>query len=727
MMVCTNTIKNHMENQCTSGSAFACVFCLDPSPSQTNMLRDQPLAKSHCKNRIIRKVNPLDQLLRLGLSHSLPEMTDLAIELEATENSEDANNFLPGSSHTKSKGNGIDAVQTSMVSPDIELGVNHNDIWLLFNEAQQNILYLNKQRLMAMEKLNKIQKEKELLLSRIKQLESEKMSGTLDGTTTVPKEKTKPKGDKPVIFGELLLRIDSMVLSGAISHGEASDLRSMVMEDKAMLADAFHDLHKNDGELLVCLRRFYDQSRRTGLHIVQICTELEPVASVGSLATYVTGLSRALQRKGNTVEVILPKYAILNLEQVHGFRKAEAEFHSYFSGQWHPNRIWTGIVHGIAVTFIEPIHLAAFFSREGIYGYSDDLERFTYFSRAALDYIVKSKKKPDIFHIHGWQTSVIGPLFWDFFVNQGLETTRLLLTCHGFDSQCVERPEKLALCGLDPPQLHRSDRLQDNSGNHLVNLLKGGVVYSNKVAIVSSLHSKDAVIESMSYGLETTLAIHREKVLVIPYGFDDTKWDPSKDNFLPVNYSSEDPKGKATCRTALRQRLRFVDQTSAAMVGCIYTEVSEIDVENLKAVVCLALGKGAQFIFLGSSTTPEVEAALESLRKELKDQNVRFINKYNEALSHLLKAIKYGTIPVAVNPNESRLVRHAEGQEFGSTKSSRILSMFANVSLSQALDDMKYDGIGWSKKIKDAMSEDLSWDSECCDMYMDAYMSMKNL
>ncbi|KAL4179991.1 hypothetical protein AMTRI_Chr13g122950 [Amborella trichopoda] len=630
-----------------------------------------------------------------------------------SRNSEDANNFLPGSSHTKSKGNGIDAVQTSMVSPDIELGVNHTDIWLLFNEAQQNILYLNKQRLMAMEKLNKIQKEKELLLSRIKQLESEKMAGTLDGTTTVPKEKTKPKGDKSVIFGELLLRIDSMVLSGAISHGEASDLRSMVMEDKAMLADAFHDLHKNDGELLVCLRRFYDQSRQTGLHIVQICTELEPVASVGSLATYVTGLSRALQRKGNTVEVILPN-----------------------------------IVHGIAVTFIEPIHLAAFFSREGIYGYSDDLERFTYFSRAALDYIVKSKKKPDILHIHGWQTSVIGPLFWDFFVNQGLETTRLLLTCHGFDSQCVERPEKLALCGLDPPQLHRSDRLQDNSGNHLVNLLKGGVVYSNKVAIVSSLHSKDAVIESMSHGLETTLAIHREKVLVIPYGFDDTKWDPSKDNFLPVNYSSEDPKGKATCRTALRQRLRFVDQTSAAMVGCIYTEVSEIDVENLKAVVCLALGKGAQFIFLGSSTTPEVEAALESLRKELKEQNVRFINKYNEALSHLviagsdillcasfhdpklhlpLKAIKYGTIPVAVNPNESRLVRHAEGQEFGSTKSSRILSMFANVSLSQALDDMKYDGIGWSKKIKDAMSEDLSWDSECCDMYIDAYMSMKNL
>lgn len=46
---------------------------------------------------------------------------------------------------------------------------------------------------------------------------------------------------------------------------------------------------------------------RKGFHIIHICTEMAPVVSVGSLASYVTGLSRALQRKGNLVEVILPK------------------------------------------------------------------------------------------------------------------------------------------------------------------------------------------------------------------------------------------------------------------------------------------------------------------------------------------------------------------------------------------------------------------------------------
>lgn len=88
---------------------------------------------------------------------------------------------------------------------------------------------------------------------------------------------------------------------------------------------------------------------------------------------------------------------------------------------------------------------------------------------------------------------------------QGLGGTRIMLTCQSFESQaraplcvsftilllewfwnapslltisechmcqCVEQPEKLALCGLDPYGLHCSDRLQDNNKSHLVNVLK---------------------------------------------------------------------------------------------------------------------------------------------------------------------------------------------------------------------------------------------------------------
>jgi glycogen synthase len=50
--------------------------------------------------------------------------------------------------------------------------------------------------------------------------------------------------------------------------------------------------------------------------------------------------------------------------------------------------------------------------------YQFDAFRFTYFSRASLDYIVKSGKQPDVLHIHNWETSIVGPLFWDIFVKQ---------------------------------------------------------------------------------------------------------------------------------------------------------------------------------------------------------------------------------------------------------------------------------------------------------------------
>lgn len=69
---------------------------------------------------------------------------------------------------------------------------------------------------------------------------------------------------------------------------------------------------------------------------------MDPVVSVGSLGSYVTGLSRALQRKGNLVEVILPKYKSLNLTEVQGLQDTQAEFYSYFNGQLHVNKIWTG-------------------------------------------------------------------------------------------------------------------------------------------------------------------------------------------------------------------------------------------------------------------------------------------------------------------------------------------------------------------------------------------------
>ena len=70
-----------------------------------------------------------------------------------------------------------------------------------------------------------------------------------------------------------------------------------------------------------------------------------------------------------------PWYAIMDLDEVQGLQEIKAGFYSYFNGQQHGNRIWTGVVSGIGVSFIEPLYYSSFFSREKVYGYSDDFER----------------------------------------------------------------------------------------------------------------------------------------------------------------------------------------------------------------------------------------------------------------------------------------------------------------------------------------------------------------
>ncbi|RCV31348.1 hypothetical protein SETIT_6G169700v2 [Setaria italica] len=77
------------------------------------------------------------------------------------------------------------------------------DIMELFSQAQRNILSLNKQRLLAMEELKKLQDENKSLLQEIEVLETEVQGVPLEAVQSST-------------FCELLLRIDTMVVSGMI-------------------------------------------------------------------------------------------------------------------------------------------------------------------------------------------------------------------------------------------------------------------------------------------------------------------------------------------------------------------------------------------------------------------------------------------------------------------------------------------------------------------------------
>ena len=48
-------------------------------------------------------------------------------------------------------------------------------------------------------------------------------------------------------------------------------------------------------------------------------------------------------------------------------------------------------------------------------------ERFTFFCRAALEFMLKSGKHPDIIHCHDWQTGIVPVLLYDIYKYLGME------------------------------------------------------------------------------------------------------------------------------------------------------------------------------------------------------------------------------------------------------------------------------------------------------------------
>jgi glycogen synthase len=199
---------------------------------------------------------------------------------------------------------------------------------------------------------------------------------------------------------------------------------------------------------------------------------MAPVAKVGGLGDVLTALSKALQKKGHLVEIILPKYDCMQYECILDLRVLDLAVESYFDGRLFKNKIWVGTVAGLPVYFIEPHHPGNYFWRGQLYGEHDDFKRFSFFSRAALELIYQSGKKPDIIHCHDWQTAFIAPLYWDIYAPMGLNSARICFTCHNFEYQGTAHASDLASCGLDVHHLNRPDRMQDHSSRDRINPVK---------------------------------------------------------------------------------------------------------------------------------------------------------------------------------------------------------------------------------------------------------------
>ena len=228
------------------------------------------------------------------------------------------------------------------------------------------------------------------------------------------------------------------------------------------------------------------------MYCVMIASECAPAAKVGGLADVVFGLSRELEQRGHSVEIVLPKYDCLRYDQVFDLQVCFEHLSVPWDGGAVPCTVWFGFMHGRKCFFIEPHSQHAFFERGTYYGFPDDAQRFAFFSKAALEFMLKSDKRPDVIHTHDWQTALVPVLLYEIYAAAGLANQRVCHTIHNFRHKGITGPHILDAVGLYRPEYFGApDRLGEALDHHAINLLKGAILYSNFVTTVSPHHARE--------------------------------------------------------------------------------------------------------------------------------------------------------------------------------------------------------------------------------------------
>jgi starch synthase len=403
------------------------------------------------------------------------------------------------------------------------------------------------------------------------------------------------------------------------------------------------------------------------MYIVMVATECAPAAKVGGLGDVIHGLSRELNLRGHAVEVILPKYDCMRHDRIDWLSLCYRDLWVPFHEQWIHCHVYTGMVDQVRCFFIEPHSPHNFFQRGIFYGHRDDPERFAFFSRAALEFMHKSGKHPQIIHCHDWQTGLVPVLLYEVYQRLGMTTPRVCYTLHNLGHQGRTGEYILRQVGLNSGHLMNPDRLLDDHYRGAVNLMKGGIVYSNFVTTVSPRYANEVRHTDLGMGLQGVLNRHHQKFGGVLNGLDYSVWNPEIDYHLRARYALGSLQRKYENKTALRERfwMRHDYKPVVAFVGRLDHQKG---IDLLPNVIPYCLSHGCQFVLLGSSPHDHVQNAFWGLKWQYNDHPDCHIElSYNEELSHLIYAgsdillvpsiyepcglaqviaLKYGTVPV---------------------------------------------------------------------------------
>ena len=204
--------------------------------------------------------------------------------------------------------------------------------------------------------------------------------------------------------------------------------------------------------------------------ILFVASECVPFVKTGGLADVVGALPKYFDKEKYEVRVILPNYRFIPAKW-----KERMQFVTSFYMDMAWRSQYVGIMEmeyaGIHYYFIDNEY---YFNGDKPYGYiHEDVEKFAFFSRAALSILPVVGYQPDIIHCHDWQTGLVPVYLKDSFHEGGFYSNmKSVMTIHNLKFQGVWNiPTVQDATGLDMSYF-TADKLEAFGD---ANYLKGGI------------------------------------------------------------------------------------------------------------------------------------------------------------------------------------------------------------------------------------------------------------
>jgi starch synthase len=369
------------------------------------------------------------------------------------------------------------------------------------------------------------------------------------------------------------------------------------------------------------------------LSVMFVASEAAPFRKTGGLADVVGALPIALAERGIDVRVVMPLYGGIrwdDLERLDGSLVVPMYNGSVRSA------VRLGRLPGsnVRVYFVEHHR---YFDRPYLYGppgdaYPDNLERFSFFARAALELCKATGFIPDVLHAHDWQAALVPVYANTVEWGRPLHGAASVFTIHNLAYQGVFAPGGMFITGLGWEHLnpHEFEHFGD------LNLMKAALKHSTMLSTVSPTYCREIQTPASGYGLDGVLSDRRGDLWGILNGIDVREWNPETDRHLPATYSADDASNKQKCKAALQQELGLPVEPDVPLFGVIGRLTHQKGFDVLAHAMHELLSWNMQMVLLGTG-----DADAEHFFGELSwhgGDKFRAVIGFNDALAHRIEA-----------------------------------------------------------------------------------------